>query len=60
MENFGGKWDFFVDFEVRGSGRNENVDTGFVLLSVRSFVDGRGLTEKPLAIFLREFSHSLV
>ena len=60
MENFGVKVDFFVGFEVRGSGMNENVDTGFLLFSVHSFVGGRGLAEKPLAIFRREFSHSLV
>ena len=34
MENFGVKGDFFVGFEVRESGRNKNVDTGFLLFSV--------------------------
>ena len=59
MEKFVVKWDFLVGFEVRGSGMNENVDT-FLLFSVRSFVGGRGLAEKPLAVFRGEFSHSLI
>ena len=60
MENFGVKGDFFVGFEVRRTGGDENVDTGFLLLSVRRFVGRRGLTEEPLAVIRREFSHSLV
>ena len=59
VENLGVNGDVFVGFEVRRSGRNENVDTGFLLLSVRRFVGRRGLAEKPLAIVLREFSHSM-
>ena len=38
MENFGIEWDFFVGLEVWGSGRNENVDTAFLLFPVRGLV----------------------
>ena len=52
--------DFFVGFEVRRSGGNENVDTGFLLLSVRRFVGGRGVVEESLVVLRGEVSHSLV
>ena len=52
--------DFFVGLEVRGSGRDKDVDTGFLLFSVPSFVSGLGLADKPLAVFREEFSHSVI
>ena len=51
---------FLVGFKVRGSSGNEDVHAGFLLFSVRGFVGRRGLTEKPLAVFRCEVSHSLV
>ena len=60
VENLGVKWDFYVGFEVRRNGRNENVDTGFLLFSVCRFVGRRGLAEEPLAVVRRDFSPSLV
>ena len=60
VENLGVKGDFYVGFEVRRSGGNENVDAGFLLLSVRRFVDRRGLAEEPSAVIRREFPHLLV
>ena len=60
VEHLGVQRDLFVGFEVRGNGGDENVDTGFLLLSVRFFVGRRGLTEESLAVIRREVSHSLV
>ena len=60
MEDFEVKGDFFVGVEARGVGWGKDIDTGFLLLSVRRFVGGRGLVEESLAVFRGEVSHSLV
>ena len=60
MEYLGVNGNFLVGFEVRGIGRDKDVDTGFLLFSVRCSVGGRGLAEEPLAVFHGEFPHSLV
>ena len=51
MEDFVVKGDFFVGVEVRGIGWGEDIDTGFLLFSVRRFIGGRGLVEESLAVF---------
>ena len=44
MEDLGVQWDFLVCLEMWGSGRDENVDAGFLLFPVSGFVGCRGLT----------------
>ena len=60
MKDFGVKRHFFVGVEVRRVGWGKDSDTGFLLLSLRCFVGGRGLVEESLAFFRGEVSHSLV
>ena len=60
IEDYGVKGDFFVGVKVRGVGWGKDIDTGFLLLSVRRFIGGRGLVEESLAVFQRKVSHSLV
>ena len=60
MEYLGVQRNFFVGFEMRGIGRDKDVDAGLLLFSVRGFVGGRGLAEEPLAVFRGEFTHTLV
>ena len=60
QENFVVQKDLLVGLEVRGGGRDENVDTGFLVFCVRGLVGGRGLSEKHLTIFRGEFPQLLV
>ena len=46
LKNFGVEVDFFVGLEVRGGSWDKDIDTGFLLFSVRGFVGGRGLAEE--------------
>ena len=60
MKDFGVKRHFFVGVEVRRVGWGEDIDTCFLLLSVRRFVGGRGLVDESLEVFRGEFPHTLV
>ena len=60
MEDLGVQWDFLVCLEMRGSGRNKDVDPGILLISVSGFVGCRGLTEEELTVFCGELSQSLI
>ena len=60
VEYVGVQRNFLVGFEVRGLGGSKDVDTSFLLLSVRGFLGGRGLVEESLADFRCKVSHSLV
>ena len=60
MEDLGVQWDFLVCLEMWGSGKDENVDAGFLLVTVSGFVGCRGLTEEELTVFCGELSQSLI
>ena len=60
VKDFGIEWDFLVGFKMRRSGRDEDIDAGFLLFQVSGFVRCRGLLEKEFEVFCCEVSQSLV